>query len=138
MANSITLRKLAEGPRHLVVMATFNIDTTAEFSASTLVDPAGSGTADPVPNYAAGPRFTVEEIWSNLSGFDAYLNFGGAAPTPIFAITSAPGDSHLDFRSFGGIKDATSSTPTGKITVTTIGCTANTDGGTIILKLRKD
>jgi len=135
MANSVTLRKLSEGPRHLVVKADFIIDTTAEITDSVFVDPRGSGTCDPVPILQAGATLTVEEIWASLQGMSVLLEFDGTGDQPIYLLSdSCAGE--IDFRSFGGIKD-TSSTPTGKILLTTAGATAALDGGTIILKLRK-
>ncbi len=137
MANSVTLRKLYEGPRHLIVMAKFNIDTTAEISDSVFVDPVGSGTCDPVPVLVASQCLTVEQIWGSISSMAVVLEFDAATDTPIWVVSSG-NSGEWDFRPFGGIRDASGATPTGKIQITTIGATANVSTGSIILKIRKD
>lgn len=138
MANSVTLRKLVEGPKHLVVMAKFNIDTTAEMTDTLFVDPNGSGTCDPVPIMPAAAAFSIEEIWSSVSSMAVVLEFDATTDTPAWVITAGAGNDVYDFREFGGIKDGGGTGATGKIQMTTIGATANVSTGVIILKLRKN
>lgn len=137
MANAVVLRKLAEGPRHLVVMFKWDIDTTAEMTDTLLVNPVGAGIADPVPILVASQCMTVEKIWAS-STMTIVLEFDAATDTPIWVIPSGNSGQAWDFREFGGIKDASGATPTGKIQATTIGATANVSSACIILKIRKD
>lgn len=138
MANSITIRKFVDGTKFLIVSVAFNCDTTAEFTGQLISDPNGSGAGDPVPTWPAGARFTIEEIWYNVNNFDVQLQFDASTVTKIFALPHTGGDSHLDFRCFGGIKDPGGSGSTGKLTLTTVGVTANTSMGQLIIKMRKD
>ncbi len=138
MANSVTLTKLLEGKRHLVIKVDFNIDSTAELTDQVICDPNGTGDTDPVPKLGAVPCLTVEETWHSINNFDVQFEWDAATDVKAFTLSSKTGDAHFDFRTWGGIKDLGGTTPTGKLQLTTLGCTANTSQGFVILKLRKD
>ncbi|MHB8602191.1 MAG: hypothetical protein ACYC9R_06415 [Nitrosotalea sp.] len=137
MANTVTLRKIIDGPRHMVVHCSLEADGTGEFSAVTLVDPNGSGNGDPVPVLGAGTHFVLDEIWYNLNGFYGLLQFDATTATHLWDINTTEAG-HLDFRAFGGIKDASGVGATGKILFTSVGVSATVGHGTLILKLRKE
>jgi hypothetical protein len=138
MANSITKRILYQetNSKRVVLQVTIKGDGSGEETNTVLFDPAVD--ASPVMPAAAG--LTIDEICGNIQLFDILLAFKGTTNTPIFLINRAPGDSFLDFRQFGGIKDNTGAGATGQIIMTTTGLTAASTAGqaTFIIAFRKD
>lgn len=137
MANTVTIRKLMEGAKSVVLHVYLKCDgASGELTDQVLLDP----TTDVTPALTAASKFTIEEIWYDLSGFDAQLEYDATTDTPIWTLVGASGTTgeHKDFRSFGGIRDSGGAGATGKIQVTTTGFTAATDQGTIILRIRKE
>ena len=91
------------------------------------------------PNGTACSNITIDQIWYDIGGMRLAIYF--AASTNALALTiggsAAAGNmgGHMDFRSFGGIKNNASS-PDGDLDFTTSGHT-NLDHYTVILEMRK-
>lgn len=135
MANTVRITKLLEGPKTAVFHVFLQSDgSSGELTDSVLIDPTTSFS----PALPATNAMTIEEIWYQLDGFAALLEFDATTDVGVVTLSSAPGDSHFDFRSFGGIKDFAGSAATGKLQVTTNGFTAATDNGFIIIQVRKN
>lgn len=135
MANTVTVTKIMEGPRHAVFHIYLKSDGVAgELTDQTLIDP----TADLSPAGTASASLTVEKIWYSNVGFDSILEFDATADTPIWKIPAVSDSNKIDFKEVGGLKDRSGAGATGKITITTSGFTAATDEGTMIIRIRKD
>lgn len=134
MANTVTIRKMLDGPKHAIFHVYLASDGAAgELTDQVIIDP----TTDITPALTAGADLTVECIWFQVDGFSVRFEFDATADTPIWMLT--PGtDSFVDFRDMGGIKDSGGAGATGKIQITTTGFTASTDQGTFIIKVRKN
>ena len=85
-------------------------------------------------------RAIIDQIWYDIGGMRVILNFEAdtVAPALILGGSAAAGVSmgHMDFRSFGGIKNNAGTGITGDIKVTTSGHT-NLDHYTVVLEMRK-
>ena len=85
-------------------------------------------------------RAIIDQIWYDIGGMRVILNFEAdtVVPALILGGSAAAGVSmgHMDFRSFGGIKNNAGSGVNGDIKVTTSGHT-NLDHYTIVLEMRK-
>ena len=85
-------------------------------------------------------RAIIDQIWYDIGGMRVILNFEAdtVVPALILGGSAAAGVSmgHMDFRSFGGIKNNAGTGITGDIKVTTSGHT-NLDHYTIVLEMRK-
>lgn len=131
MANTVTVRTLIDGRRHTVVHVHMKSDgVSGELDDFIVVDVS---TLNPVP-----VNLTVEEIWYDLVGFDARLDFDSTLSDKVVWKLSSGKENHQDFRSFGGVKDNVASGGTGDVQMTTDGFTGLSDEGTIIIKVRKD
>jgi hypothetical protein len=131
MSNTVTLRTLIDGQKEAVVLAYLKCDgASGELTDSVIVDVS---TFSPAPS-----KVTVLEIWANIVGFDAILEFDATTDVPFWKLPGSPNQAHFCFESFGGIKDNSGTGTTGDIILTTAGFTAATDEGTIIIRVRKD
>ena len=85
-------------------------------------------------------RVTIDQIWYDIGGMRVILNFEATTVSPALILggSAAAGNvsGHMDFRSFGGIKNNAGSGITGDVKVTTSGHT-NLDHYTIVLEMRK-
>ena len=130
MANTVTIRTLIDGPRQSVL----HVYLKSDGMSGDIVDQV---VVDISALNSRAVKTTLEEVWYNLVGFDALLEFDSPTDTTAWKLSSGT-DNHQDFRSFGGIKDSNESTSTGDVLITTNGMTTTSDEGTIILKVRKD
>ena len=85
-------------------------------------------------------RATIEQIWYDVGGMRVALEWN-ATTNVVAAVlggSAAAGNvsGHMDFRSFGGIKNTEASGVDGNIDLTTHGHTAH-DHYTVVLQLRK-
>ncbi len=85
-------------------------------------------------------RATIEQIWYDIGGMRVALEWN-ATTNVVAAVlggSAAAGNvsGHMDFRSFGGIKNTEASGVDGDIDLTTSGHT-NLDHYTVVLQLRK-
>lgn len=136
MANDITITKLIDGPRNAVLHIVIASDgSTGDLTNFTLIDPA----FDFSPELPAKPIMTIEEIWYELAGFTARLQFNYLTKsTPIWTL-AGQASGHMDFTKFGGLKDRSNPLDAnGKLTITTTGLATIGCQGTIVIKVRKD
>ena len=134
--SQIVVTKLLDGPRQAVFHIYLKSDgVTGELEDEVVIDPV----ADIVPNRNSEPTLTIEEIWSDLSGFVALFKFDNlVAGTPAWVVSGGAGN-YIDFRTFGGIKDQSPALDGGgSLMISTTGFSDVDDQGTIIIKIRKD
>jgi hypothetical protein len=130
MANTFTVRKLIDGPRHTVIHAYMASDgSSGELTDQVLVD---ASTLDPVPT-----KLVVECVKWNLDGFTATLEFDATADVPFMVLDSGS-DGDKDFRSVGGLVDNSGVGSTGDITITSDGFSTVADNGSITIQVRKN
>lgn len=136
MANTISITKLLDGARFAVFHIYIKSDgATGDLADHVLIDPA----ADLNPLLNAVPSLTIDEIWYDLSGFDARLEFDYLVDDTAVWTLSGGNGVHMDFTPFGGLKDRSQVLDgTGKLMITTNGLLSAGDNGTIIIKVRKD
>ena len=131
MADAVSSQTLVDTDKRTVIKITNLSDGNGE-SAVKKVD---------VSTLSGAPsRVTIDQIWYDIGGMRVQIDFDASTNVPALVLggSAAAGNvqGHLDFRSFGGIKNNAGSGITGDIDVTTSGHT-NLDHYTIILELRK-
>tara|TARA_R110002072_G_scaffold7020_1_gene38969 strand:- start:117 stop:512 length:396 start_codon:yes stop_codon:yes gene_type:complete len=131
MADAVSSQTLVDTDKRTVIKITNLSDGNGE-SAVKKVD---------VSTLSGAPsRVTIDQIWYDIGGMRVQIDFDASTNVPALVLggSAAAGNvqGHLDFRSFGGIKNNAGSGVTGDIDVTTSGHT-NLDHYTIILELRK-
>jgi len=131
MADAVSSQTLVDTDKRTVIKLTNLSDGNGE-SAVKKVD---------VSTLSGAPsRVTIDQIWYDIGGMRVQIDFDASTNVPALVLggSAAAGNvqGHLDFRSFGGIKNNAGSGVTGDIDVTTSGHT-NLDHYTIILELRK-
>ena len=136
MADAVTSQTIVDTEKRVVMKFTNLSDGSGE-SAVKKVD-VSALTAH--PDGTACSQVTIDQIWYNVGGMRVVIDFDASTNVPALilggsAAHHAAADGHLDFRSFGGIKNNASS-PTGDIDITTSGHT-NLDHYVIVLEMRK-
>ena len=132
MANTVTITKLLDGPKHAIFHVYLASDGAAgELTDEVIIDPATAITP-------TASKLTIEEITYNLNGFDVRFEFDATADTVAWVLTQLTTAGKVCFQEYGGIKDRSGAGSTGKIQITTTGFTASGDQGTFIIKVRKD
>ena len=131
MADAVSSQTLVDTDKRTVIKLT-NLSDGGGESAVKKVD---------VSTLSGAPsRVTIDQIWYDIGGMRVQIDFDASTNVPALVLggSAAAGNvqGHLDFRSFGGIKNNAGSGITGDIDVTTSGHT-NLDHYTIILELRK-
>ena len=131
MADAVSSQTLVDTDKRTVIKITNLSDGNGE-SAVKKVD---------VSTLSGAPsKVTIDQIWYDIGGMRVQIDFDASTNVPALVLggSAAAGNvqGHLDFRSFGGIKNNAGSGVTGDIDVTTSGHT-NLDHYTIILELRK-
>ena len=135
MADAVTSQTLVDGTRTAVMKFTNISDGNGEASV-VKVDVSALNSH---PDGTACSQVTIDQIWYDIGGMRLLIDF--AASTNVAALvlggSAAAGNvqGHMDFRSFGGIKNNASS-PDGDLDFTTSGHT-NLDHYTIVLEMRK-
>ena len=135
MADAVTSQKLIDTDRKLVYKFTNISDGSGEASVAK-IDVSGLNTND---EGTACSRVVLTQIWYDIGGMRVQIDFDASTNVPALVLggSAAAGNvqGHLDFRSFGGIKNNASS-PDGDLDFTTSGHT-NLDHYTVILEMRK-
>ena len=131
MADAVSSQTLVDTDKRTVIKLT-NLSDGGGESAVKKVD---------VSTLSGAPsKVTIDQIWYDIGGMRVQIDFDATTNVPALVLggSAAAGNvqGHLDFRSFGGIKNNAGSGVTGDIDVTTSGHT-NLDHYTIILELRK-
>ena len=136
MADAVTSQTLADGDRIAVVKFTNISDGNGEASVKKVdVSALAANSAGATPALAS-----IEQIWYDIGGMRVALEWN-ATTNVVAAVlggSAAAGNvsGHMDFRSFGGIKNTLASGYDGNIDLTTHGHT-NHDHYTVVLQLRK-
>ena len=136
MADAVTSQTLSDGDRIAVMKFTNISDGTGESSVAKVdVSALAANSAGATPALA-----TIDQIWYAIGGMRVALEWN-ATTNVVAAVlggSAAAGNvsGHMDFRSFGGIKNTEASGVDGDIDLTTSGHT-NLDHYTVVLQLRK-
>ena len=136
MADAVPSQTLSDGDRLAVVKFTNISDGTGESSVEK-VDISGFATN---MHGETPARATIEQIWYDVGGMRVALEWNATTNVVAAVVggSAAAGNvsGHMDFRSFGGIKNTLASGYNGDIDLTTHGHTAH-DHYTVVLQLRK-
>ena len=136
MADAVTSQTLSDGATTAVLKFTNISDGNGE-SAVKKVD-VSALTAS--PSGAACARVHITQVWYAISGMRIDLEWDASSNVKALilggGVALEPTVGHLDFRSFGGIKNNAGGGITGDIDLTTLHHT-NNDEYTIILELKK-
>ena len=136
MADAVTSQTLSDGATTAVMKFT-NISDGSGESAVKKVD-VSALTAS--PSGAECARVHITQIWYAISGMRIDLEWDASSNVKALilggGVALEPTVGHLDFRSFGGLKNTDASGVTGDIDLTTLHHT-NNDAYTIILELKK-
>jgi len=136
MADAVTSQTLSDGDNIAVIKLTNLSDGNGEASVKKVdVSALAANSAGATPALAS-----IEQIWYDIGGMRVALEWN-ATTNVVAAVlggSAAAGNvsGHMDFRSFGGIKNTEASGADGDIDLTTSGHT-NLDHYTIVLQLRK-
>ena len=135
MADAVTSQTLADGDKIAVIKLTNISDGTGESSVKKVdVSALAKNSAG-----ASCAHATINQIWYDIGGMRVALEWNATSNVvaAVLGGSAAAGNvsGHMDFRSFGGIKNNASS-PTGDIDFTTSGHT-NLDHYTVVLEMRK-
>ena len=136
MADAVTSQTLVDTDKRAVVKLTNLSDGSGE-SAVKKVDVSALNSH---PDGTACSRVTIDQIWYDVGGMRVSLEWNASTNVVAMVLggSAAAGNvhGHMDFRSFGGIKNNAGSGIDGDIDLTTNGHT-NLDDYTIVLELRK-
>ena len=133
--SQVTIRKIVEGSAHVVIsvqLVSNGVD--GELSNYVIFSPS-----DCNPPLVAKPAFRIMQLWYGAAWFDMVLSFGGLVPRPAWTI-ARDGDSHLDFRNFGGLIDYNEVPPpdyNGDLLLSTSGFAPIGSEGSLVIELRK-
>ena len=136
MADAVTSQTIVDTDKRVIVKFTNLSDGSGE-SAVAKVDVSALNANAKGETCA---RVTLDQIWYDVGGMRVALEWN--ASTNVVAVvlggSAAAGNvqGHMDFRSFGGIKNNAGSGINGDIDLSTSGHT-NLDHYTIVLELRK-
>ena len=136
MADAVTSQTLSDGDR-IAVMKFTNLSDGSGESSVAKVDVSALAANSAGEECALA---SIEQIWYDIGGMRVALEWN-ATTNVVAAVlggSAAAGNvsGHMDFRSFGGIKNTEASGVDGDIDLTTSGHT-NLDHYTVVLQLRK-
>ena len=136
MADAVTTQTIVNTDKRAIIKLNNLSDGSGEASVKKIdVSTLGSNSVGTTCS-----RVTIDQVWFSIGGMRVDLEW--AATTNVKALmlggSAAAGNvqGHLDFRSFGGVKNTEASGVDGDIDLTTSGHT-NLDHYTIVLELRK-
>ena len=136
MADAVTSQTLSDGDRIAVMKFTNLSDGNGESSVKK-VDLSTLATNHLGETPA---RVHIEQIWYDIGGMRVSLEWNATSNVvaAVLGGSAAAGNvsGHMDFRSFGGLKNNAGSGIDGDIDLTTSGHT-NLDHYTVVLQLRK-
>ena len=136
MADAVTSQTLSDGDRIAVMKFTNLSDGNGESSVKKVdVSTLAANSAGEECALAS-----IEQIWYDIGGMRVSLEWNATSNVvaAVLGGSAAAGNvsGHMDFRSFGGLKNNAGSGIDGDIDLTTSGHT-NLDHYTIVLQLRK-
>ena len=136
MADAVTSQTLSDGATTAVMKFTNISDGNGEASVKK-VDVSALNSH---PDGTACSRVTIDQIWYDVGGMRVALEWNASTNVVCMVLggSAAAGNvqGHMDFRSFGGIKNNAGSGINGDLDLSTSGHT-NLDHYTIVLELRK-
>ena len=136
MADAVTSQTIIDTEKRVVMKFTNLSDGNGE-AAVKKVD-VSALTAH--PDGTACSQVTIDQIWYDIGGMRVALEWNASSNVVAIVLggSAAAGNvhGHMDFRSFGGIKNNAGGGINGDIDLTTNGHT-NLDHYTIVLELRK-
>jgi len=130
--NIFTTKTLLSGPRHIILAVYMRSDgVSGDLDGQTLIDPVDFGLP-------AKSRLRLVKLEYCFAGFDACLEYDSGGIDANFKWVLA-GDSNVpvDFSLSGNLIDDSGLDGTGVLRISTTGFTADTDQGSILLKVRK-
>ena len=137
MADAVTSQTLSDGGKTAVVKLTNISDGTGESSVAKVDVSALTSASDGT----ACSRVHIDQIWYDIGGMRVALEWNATSNVvaTVLGGSAAAGNvsGHMDFRSFGGVKNTLASGYDGDIDLTTHGHT-NHDHYTIVLELSKN
>ena len=129
MANTITKTTMHDGHKNAVVHLYLLSDGSAgDITDNVLVD---ASTLSPAPS-----TVRLMKLWWSFSGFTGRLEFDATTDTGGWVLGAT--DGFMDFTSIGGIQSTAGGGESGDILLTTLGFSAATDMGTLIIQIQKD
>lgn len=133
----VTTFKVVEGESSIVIRVNLLSDGSGELVNAPILYP--SDLVPPRQNNR--PTFRIEQMWYGAVIFDFSIGAGTLQPVNIWTVAKAC-DSHVDFRSFGGLLDQNvyvtpPNDDNGVLTISTVGFAPAGSIGTIVLALRK-
>ena len=136
MADAVTSQTLVDTDKRAVIKLTNLSDGSGESSVKK-VDVSALNSH---PDGTACSRVTIDQIWYDVGGMRVSLEWNASTNVVCMVLggSAAAGNvhGHMDFRSFGGIKNNAGSGINGDLDLSTSGHT-NLDHYTIVLELRK-
>ena len=136
MADAVTSQTLVDTDKRAIIKLTNLSDGSGESSVQK-VDVSGLNANAKGETCS---RVTIDQIWYDVGGMRVSLEWNASTNVVAMVLggSAAAGNvqGHMDFRSFGGIKNNAGSGIDGDIDLTTNGHT-NLDHYTIVLELRK-
>jgi len=129
----ITITKILDGPRNGAFHIAIEGDGSGELTDTVLIDPETSFD----PTLPGVPTLTIDQLWYDLSGFDAKLEFDYLVSDTLIWAMSGGQSNTMDFCTFGGLKDRSAMDGQGKLKLSTRGLGAG-DCGVMVVKVRKD
>lgn len=133
----VTTIKVVEGEAWMTLRVNLLSDGSGELVNYPILTPQ-----ECIPYMAAGkPTFRIMQAWYAMVWFDFTISAGTLVPVPLWTF-ARDCDSHIDFRSFGGIFDQNvyTSPPTddsGTLVISTNGFTQAGSQGTLVLSIGK-
>jgi hypothetical protein len=159
MALPVQRNMIMDSGRHSAWHFYFQSDGISDYNNEVLIDPAydfqpqnGPGGMNSVPVQGqSAPRqifLGVDRLWWYCTSTGAVsggpfcvLSFeqsaSGAGPQKIITLDQAPGDSHTDWRDFGGVKDKTGIDGTGRLVFSSFGMTDHNAQATLVVYVKK-
>lgn len=136
MTTTVTKTIINEGPSKLLIHVLIESDgTDGELTNYSLLDPSAEFT----PAFNKDCQLTVTQVWYNNTWFDVLLRFNALNPLTVWAFSRDPGDSYMDFRYFGGLKDRSETDHDGKVLISTSGLADVTKSvGTMVIEFKKN
>ena len=137
MADAVTTQTIVNTDKRAIIKLNNLSDGSGEASVKKIdVSTLGSNSVGTTCS-----RVTIDQIWYSIGGMRVDLEWNATTNVKALmlggsAAAGPSGAGHLDFRSFGGIKNTEASGVDGDIDLTTSGHT-NLDHYTIVLELRK-
>ena len=137
MADAVTSQTIVDTDKRAIIKLTNLSDGSGE-SAVAKVDVSALTARS--SDSAECSRVTIDQIWYDIGGMRVALEWNASSNVVAIVLggSAAAGNvqGHMDFRSFGGIKNNAGGGINGDIDLTTSGHT-NLDHYTIVLELRK-